>query len=226
VTAVGEHPLQAAAAVEPVRDQVPRRRLFTLAARGVGSAATAGALGAFVGACGSSASSSTGTATSSARSNATADLEIVNYALTLEYLQAQFYAAVIKSGLFAGAAALATIERFGAEEEEHVQTLQKLVAKLGPAAEKPVARFPLTDAVDVARLAATLENVTAAAYLDLVMSVKNTEILATTVAIHSVEARHAATLGTLVKKSVTPNGAFATPADMSTVLAAVKPFLA
>ena len=51
-------------------------------------------------------------------------------------------------------------------------------------------------------------------------------MLASALAIHTVEARHAATLGTLVKKSVTPQGAFATPADMSTVLAAVKPFLA
>jgi hypothetical protein len=50
-------------------------------------------------------------------------------------------------------------------------------------------------------------------------------VLASALAIHSVEARHAATLGTLVKKPVTPQGAFAVPADMSTVLAAVKPFL-
>jgi hypothetical protein len=57
-------------------------------------------------------------------------------------------------------------------------------------------------------------------------AIKSPEVLASALAIHSVEARHAATLGTLVKKSLTPDGAFAKPADMSTVLAAVKPFLA
>ena len=41
-----------------------------------------------------------------------------------------------------------------------------------------------------------------------------------------VEARHAATLGTVLNKPITPDGAFAKPSDMSTVLAAVKPFLA
>jgi len=51
-------------------------------------------------------------------------------------------------------------------------------------------------------------------------------VLASALAIHTVEARHAATLGTLVKKPVTPDGAFAVPADMETVLQAVKPFLA
>ena len=56
--------------------------------------------------------------------------------------------------------------------------------------------------------------------------IQSPQVLASALAIHTVEARHAATLGTLVKKSVTPDGAFAKPADMSTVLAAVKPFLA
>ena len=40
------------------------------------------------------------------------DVGILNYALTLEYLETAFYADVIKSGLFKGAD-LATIEKFG-----------------------------------------------------------------------------------------------------------------
>jgi hypothetical protein len=51
-------------------------------------------------------------------------------------------------------------------------------------------------------------------------------VLAAALSIHSIEARHAASLATLVKKPITPNGAFAKPADMQTVLVAVKPFLA
>ena len=64
------------------------------------------------------------------------------------------------------------------------------------------------------------------AYLGQAASIQSKAVLAAALAIHSVEARHAATLGTLVNRSVTPDGAFAKPADMATVLAAVKPFLA
>jgi hypothetical protein len=84
----------------------------------------------------------------------------------------------------------------------------------------------VTSASQVAQLAYTVENLGAAAYLGQAGNIQSPEVLATALAIHSVEARHAATLGTLVKKPITPDGAFAKPADMSTVLAAVKPFLA
>jgi hypothetical protein len=43
------------------------------------------------------------------------DIGILNYALTLEYLETAFYADVIKSGLFKGAD-LAVIKKFGEEE--------------------------------------------------------------------------------------------------------------
>ena len=87
-------------------------------------------------------------------------------------------------------------------------------------------KFPIENANQVAELAYTVENLGAAAYLGQAAKIQNAELLAAALAIHSVEARHAATLGTLVKKSLTPDGAFAKPADMSTVLSAVKPFLA
>ena len=101
------------------------------------------------------------------------------------------------------------------------------VEKLGgtPAA-NPNGKFPITSASQVAELAYTVENLGASAYLGQAASIKSPEVLASALAIHSVEARHAATLGTLVKKSITPDGAFAKPSDMATVLAAVKPFLA
>ena len=43
------------------------------------------------------------------------DLAIVNYALTLEYLESQFYAKVVGSGLFNGKT-LSVLKTFGAEE--------------------------------------------------------------------------------------------------------------
>jgi hypothetical protein len=209
------------------RDDVDRKRFLKMA----GSAGAA-SFGAFVlAACGSSSSSGNSASTAVAPSTATTassttgDLGILNYALTLEYLETEFYAKVVASGLFKGKVG-SLIKTFGAQEASHVAALKAAVTKLGgtPAA-NPMGKFPITSATQVAQLAYTVENLGAAAYLGQAAKIQSPEVLASALAIHSVEARHAATLGTLVKKPVTPQGAFATPADMPTVLAAVKPFL-
>ena len=211
-----------------VRDDLDRKRFLRMA----GSAGAA-SFGAFVlAACGSSKKSGT-TATSAAApasttssSANTGDLAILNYALTLEYLETEFYGKVVASGLFSGKVG-SLIKDFGHQEMTHVEALKGAVEKLGGTpASKPEGKFPITSATQVAELAYTVENLGASAYLGQAPHIQNPEVLASALAIHTVEARHAATLGTLVKKSVTPDGAFANPADMSTVLAAIKPFLA
>ena len=209
-----------------VRDDLDRKRFLKMA----GSAGAA-SFGAFViAACGSSSkSASTASApatTASTASSSSGDLAILNYALTLEYLETEFYGKVVASGLFSGKVG-SLIKDFGRQEMTHVEALKGAVEKLGgTAATKPEGKFPISSASQVAELAYTVENLGASAYLGQAPHIQNAEVLASALAIHTVEARHAATLGTLVKKPVTPDGAFAAPADMSTVLAAVKPFLA
>jgi rubrerythrin len=210
-----------------VRDDVDRKRFLKMA-----GAAGAASFGAFVlAACGSSSkagktAAAPASTTTTASSGPGGDLAIVNYALTLEYLETEFYAKVVQSGLFSGKTA-SLIRDFGNQEKTHVEALKGTVEKLGgtPAA-RPEGKFPINSASQVAELAYTVENLGAAAYLGQAAHIQNPEVLAAALAIHTVEARHAATLGTLVKKPVTPDGAFAVPADMSTVLAAVKPLLA
>jgi rubrerythrin len=222
--------LQPAGIVERlVRDDADRKRFLKMAG-GAGAAS----FGAFVlAACGSSKKSSTAstaaapaTTGTTAQSSSTGDVGILNYALTLEYLETEFYDKVVAAGLFNGAVG-SLIKDFAGQEQSHVTALKAAVTSLGgtPAA-KPEGKFPITTAAKVAELAYTVENLGASAYLGQAANIQSPEVLASALAIHTVEARHAATLGTLVKKSVTPDGAFAKPADMSTVLAAVKPFLA
>jgi rubrerythrin len=215
-----------------VRDDVDRKRfLKTLGGAGAAS------FGAFVlAACGSSKSASTAATATAAAAAAgktesatganTGDVAILNYALTLEYLETEFYGKVVAAGLFSGAVG-AMVKDFGRQEATHVEALRGAVEKLGgtPVA-KPNGKFPIASASQVAQLAYTVENLGAAAYLGQAANIQSPEVLAAALAIHTVEARHAATFGTLVQKPVTPDGAFAKPADMSTVLAAVKPFLA
>ena len=218
------------------RDDVERKKFLKITGKRIGSGVAATSLAAFIAACGSSSSSSSSTSSSSAAaagtgtsssssSSGSPDLAIVNYALTLEYLETQFYAKVIKSGLFSGKN-LSVIKTFGAEEAEHVAALEKVAAQLGTPASKPTGKFPIKNAAQVTKLAAAVENLGAAAYLGQAGNIKSPEILAAALAIHSVEARHAATLNLVLMKNPTPDGAFAKPMSMSQVLAVVKPFIA
>jgi rubrerythrin len=212
-----------------VRDDLDRKRFLKMA-----GTAGAASFGAFVlAACGSSSSSSTSssTAATTAAAGATSssatstDIGILNYALTLEYLETEFYAKVLAAKLYKGKVG-ALLADFGHEEKTHVEALKGAVEKMGgtPAA-NPNGKFPIENAKQVAELAYTVENLGAAAYLGQAPLIQSPAVLAVALSIHTVEARHAATLGTLVKKSLTPDGAFAKPDSMETVLAAVKPFL-
>jgi hypothetical protein len=239
-TTQGDQPTEGVV-LELARDDLARKKFLKMAGKRMGAGAAATSLAAFIAACGSSSSSSssaagtsssaaaatTSSSTSSASSSsASGDLAIVNYALTLEYLEAQFYADVIKSGLFSGSKYLSTLKTFGAEEAEHVLALKKVATSLGTPAPKPTGKFPLKNAAQVTLLAATVENVGASAYLGQAPLIQSKEILAAALAIHTIEARHAATLNLVLTKSPTPDGAFAKPRSMSQVLTIVKPFIA
>jgi rubrerythrin len=221
-------PDESSGAVERLtRDPISRRRFM---------AATGGAAGlsALLVACGDdddgSGASGGDMSTSKPAADETAqfgkgDLGILNYALTLEHIETAFYRDVVASGLFKGAD-LALIRMFGKDEAAHVAALTQTVRKLGAKpAPKPKTQFPLEDAKAVLALAATVENLGAAAYLGQAPRIKSDEVLAAALSIHAVEARHAAALSTLTGESFVPDGAFAKPADAATVLDAVQPFL-
>src|SRR4051795_7433552 len=127
-------------------DPVSRRKLLAVTG---GSTA----LAAFLAACGSDSDSTTTTMAGNAGGGKTGteqfgkgDIGILNYALTLEYLEAAFYKDVVKSGLFKGEE-LAVLKKFGAEEQQHVEALSGTVKKLGgKPAPMPKAEFPLKSA--------------------------------------------------------------------------------
>ncbi len=206
------------------KDPVSRRRFMALTG---GSTA----LAAFLAACGDDSGTTTTTASQGGDgAGETAqfgkgDVGILNYALTLEYLETAFYADVARSGLFKGSD-LATIKKFGSEEAQHVAALTAAVKQLGgKPAPKPKTEFPLKSAKSVLELAGTVENLGAAAYLGQATRIESPEVLASALAIHSVEGRHAAALNTLLGESIVPDGAFAKPADAKTVLKSVQPFI-
>jgi Ferritin-like domain len=218
--------VESSAARRVLDDPVSRRKFMAL----TGGTAS---LSVLIAACGDDddeTSTSSSTTETAASDDALAqfgegDIGIVNYALTLEYLEAAFYDEVAKSGLFKGAD-LALIEQFGATEAEHVTALTSTVKELGGTpAPIPKTQFDLTDAAAVLQTAADVENLGAAAYLGQAAAIESPAVLAAALSIHSVEARHAATLNTLTDQIITPDGAFAVPADAQTVLDSVQPFI-
>jgi hypothetical protein len=204
-------------------DPVSRRKLLAVTG---GSTA----LAAFLAACGSDGDTTTMTSGTGGGKTGTekfgkGDVGILNYALTLEYLEAAFYEDVVKSGLFKGSD-LETIRKFGSEEAEHVKALTGFVKQMGgKPAPKPKTEFPLKSAKSVLELAATVENLGAAAYLGQAPNIKEASVLSAALSIHSVEGRHAAALNTLLGKSIVPDGAFAKPAGAEEVLKSVEPFI-
>ena len=222
-----ERPAEPAAMDELARDPASRKRFLKM----VGGAGAASAFAVFLAACGGddeeeSGGGSAQTDTQMQGGGRQSDIEIVNYALTLEFLEADFYAKVVEADLLSGAL-LDTAKKIGENEEEHVTALTSTVERLGgKPAEKPKTKFPHDNKNAVLELAATVQNLGAAAYLGQAGRIKDKEVLAAALSIHSVEARHAAALNSVVGRSIVPDGAFAKPASMDEVLAEVQPFIA
>jgi Ferritin-like domain len=153
----------------------------------------------------------------------TTDLDIVNFALTLEYLEAAFYKEAQKLKLSGAAKKYA--KSFGETEQEHVTALIATAKSLkGKPAAMPKFKFPMTDEKSFLKLAQTLEDTGVGAYNGAGPSIKNKDILAAAGSIVQVEARHAAAIRLLNGQPPAPE-AFDKPLDMATVLAAVKPLI-
>jgi hypothetical protein len=154
------------------------------------------------------------------------DEEILNFALTLEYLESDFYTVKGKQvGLKGSARSYASL--FGEEENEHVKALSGTIKELGgkPTA-KPTFVFPVSDEKSFLALASVLENTGVGAYNGAAPSLKSKQVLGAAGSIVQVEARHAAAIDLLIGKSPTPNQGFDIPLTKEKVLAAVKPLIA
>jgi rubrerythrin len=185
-------------------------------------------MAAFMAACGASSDPETAKnkSSSAAAPIGGEDLQIVNYALTLEYVESDFYDKVVGSGMFSGKVG-DLMKMIQTHEHDHVSALEALAKKLnGKVADRPQTHFPLGGGPgSVLRIAATLENTGAAAYLGQVDSIENKEVLIAALSIHTIEARHAAKLNRLVGREFTPDGAFASPMEMGEVMDAVSKFI-
>ena len=154
------------------------------------------------------------------------DVDILNFALTLEYLEAAFYKeGLAKAGLSGDAKKLAT--EIEDHEQQHVAALTQTIKKLGgkPAA-KPTFDFGGAFGSRAAYLktANTLEDTGVSAYNGAAPMIASVEVLAAAGSIVQIEARHAAMIRLVRGKAPAPS-AFDKASQMDAVLAAVKPFI-
>jgi hypothetical protein len=119
-----------------------------------------------------------------------ADVAILNFALTLEFLEAEFYTEAVAKGRFGG-----SVGRFArvvkAHEVAHVKALQGALG--AKAVKKPRFNFKgtTTNEAKFKATAQVLEDTGVAAYMGQVGNIKAKPILLAAASILSIEARHA-----------------------------------
>jgi hypothetical protein len=153
------------------------------------------------------------------------DVDILNFALTLEYLESTFYEEA-KTRAKASGELKSLIALLADDEKQHVDALTATIEKLGgkPVAE-PKFNFAYNDTAGFLKLAQTFEDTGVSAYNGAGPAIKSKEVLGAAGSIVQVEARHAAAIRLQNKEEPAPE-AFDPSLDEAQVLKAVEPFIA
>ncbi len=158
------------------------------------------------------------------------DVDVLNYALTLEYLEAEFYRQGNAASLLSGKEA-SYVAKIGADENAHVSAITETIQKLGgtPVA-SPAVEFgnSFANRDSFLKTSHTFENLGVQAYLGAAGFIKDKAILQAAAGIFGVEARHAAIIGNML--GLAPEGGVymgpnETAKTKSQVLAAAGPFI-
>jgi Ferritin-like domain len=153
------------------------------------------------------------------------DIGVLNYALTLEYLEAAFYNGATAANMALSSQASAFLKVVTKDENAHVAFLKKALGS--KAAKEPKFDFKgaNTSVETFMKTAAVLENTGVHAYSGQALNIKSAAYVKAAISILTIEARHASVIGLLndpTGEAIAPNGPFDTPLTAAKVLAAVK----
>jgi rubrerythrin len=157
------------------------------------------------------------------------DVDVLNYALTLEHLEYAFYRDGIGQFTFGADPFGNSIDEYLAQirdhEGAHVETLTQVITDLGG---EPVAEgeydFGYTDAASFLTTAAALENTGVRAYDGAGAAITDPDLLTAAGTIVAVEARHASYLNLLIGELPFPEPT-EDPATPEEVLEIASPFI-
>jgi rubrerythrin len=150
--------------------------------------------------------SSAEAAISTKKRSAKNDVKILNYALTLEFLEAAFYKQAVANAAYGDSADLKKFaETVAAHEKAHVDFLKKALGS--SAIKSPTFDFgnAVTDKATFAATAQVLEDTGVSAYLGQVGNVFQIPVLKAAGTIATVEARHAAWIRFINAATPAPN---------------------
>ena len=151
------------------------------------------------------------------------DVAILNFALTLEYLEAAFYTEAERSGFGGKPRQFARV--VGAHERAHVAFLRKALGSAAVARPKFDFKGTTTDASKFLATAKVLEDTGVMAYAGQGPRLKTKALVAAALSIHSVEARHAAWVRDILGgrgANLPAPVAFDLPKTMGQILTAVR----
>jgi rubrerythrin len=190
---------------------VTRGQLLTRGAALAGATATLGALGA----------------ARAAAEGGNVDLEVTQFALLLERLEADFYVRALDEVPFSSPAARNMASTFADSERQHVDAVEQLIRQVnGRAGRAP--KFDFGDALsseeNFVRTAVVLEDTGVSAYNGSALLIENDEILETAGQIVQVEARHAARVRRQNGAPPAPL-AFDRSLTMDEAMAKIKPYI-
>jgi rubrerythrin len=155
------------------------------------------------------------------------DVEILNFALTLEQLETTFYERALGKGRNLGSEVRALAEELRDNERLHVEALTATIKDLGGMpGEPPTVGFGdvFTDRDRFLKVAQSVEELGVSAYNGAAPMISDPKVLGAAGGIVQVEARHAALIRLLRDQNPAPQ-AFDTALDEAAVLEAVKPFI-
>ncbi|HEY8597219.1 MAG TPA: ferritin-like domain-containing protein [Thermomicrobiales bacterium] len=159
------------------------------------------------------------------------DVEILNYALTLEHLEADFYVKVINGGKLMGKE-LADFTAIRDHEVAHVNYLIAGITAAGGTPVKPRASYDFSPLGDIntregiLQIANVLEPTGVGAYDGVAFEIQNKAYLAVAGSIVQIEARHAARIKAIIDPNANPvPNAFEQTLRPADVIAAITPLL-
>ncbi|MCX6046482.1 MAG: ferritin-like domain-containing protein [Chloroflexi bacterium] len=154
------------------------------------------------------------------------DVDILQFALTLEHLEARMYKDMLATNILTGKD-LTYFQNFGAAEAAHVDALTKALSAAGaqPVQAKASYNFPaFNNRGDILNFAKTAEDIGVGAYQGAAAAISNKAYLAAAGSILQIEARHATVINILIGTAPVP-AAFTSSLTVQQVLDKVNPIL-